>query len=327
MKRWRSSRASSRGQRRAADLGLLHARDHRVDGLGDARVLPAELRQVRGEPRRALQDLVVQPIGALGDDHVLVEGIPDLDELLEDAGGPVGDAAGGRGRDRLLQVDERIVQGLAACSSRVQRRGSRYRRVGPSNQGSLIGCLNANRGMTVVSGCSDREEAQAMVRRLLALTLAVISLSLAVPAGGAVVVRATFNASNDPVFKPRTTQVARGTRVVWRSVEGLHTVTAYGGNWSKDVIVSAGRDDGPHVQDQWHLQVPLHVPLLALGGSVQRDVRQDRRRLRPMEPERERGTREAGGHPARWPLVRRPTGPREPARSVRRSVGRSGGPG
>ena len=78
-----------------------------------------------------------------------------------------------------------------------------------------------------------------MVRRAVALLVAVVSLSLAVPAGGAVVIKATFaNGSN--VFKPRRVEVPTGTRVVWKGVVGTHTVTAYGGNWSKNVTISAG---------------------------------------------------------------------------------------
>jgi plastocyanin len=82
-----------------------------------------------------------------------------------------------------------------------------------------------------------------MVRRAVALLLAVVSLSLAVPAGGAVVIKATFaNGSN--VFKPKRTEVAVGTRVVWKAVSGTHTVTAYGGNWSKNVTISTGETTG-----------------------------------------------------------------------------------
>ena len=78
-----------------------------------------------------------------------------------------------------------------------------------------------------------------MVRRVVALVLAVVSLTFTVPAGSAVVVRATF-ADGSGVFKPRRVEVARDTRVVWKSVSGTHTVTAYGGNWSKNVTLSSG---------------------------------------------------------------------------------------
>jgi plastocyanin len=64
---------------------------------------------------------------------------------------------------------------------------------------------------------------------------------VALPASGAFVVRAT---SDGNVFRPKRAEVNRGTRVVWRAVGGSHTVTAYGGGWSKNVTLSAGERTG-----------------------------------------------------------------------------------
>lgn len=41
-------------------------------------------------------------------------------------------------------------------------------------------------------------------------------------------------------FRPKSLDVARGTKVVWRGVEGSHTVTAYKGRWDKNTVIDAG---------------------------------------------------------------------------------------
>lgn len=86
-----------------------------------------------------------------------------------------------------------------------------------------------------------------MLRRSIVILTAVF-LSLvgvgALPAQAAVLVKATYNLSGDPVFKPRRLEVARGTRVVWKSVSGIHTVTSYGGGWSKNATIAQGAQTG-----------------------------------------------------------------------------------
>lgn len=74
-----------------------------------------------------------------------------------------------------------------------------------------------------------------------ALAVAVVLAAAALPANGAFLVRATSDGFR---FRPARAEVARGTRVVWRAVGGTHTVTAYGGGWSKDTRIRAGERTG-----------------------------------------------------------------------------------
>jgi plastocyanin len=55
-------------------------------------------------------------------------------------------------------------------------------------------------------------------------------------AQAAVRVRAT----DSQTFRPARLRIDAGTKVVWKAVAGTHTVTAYRGDWSKDVEISAG---------------------------------------------------------------------------------------
>jgi plastocyanin len=81
-----------------------------------------------------------------------------------------------------------------------------------------------------------------MRRRTIGLAIAAGALLLAtsLPSQGAVLVRATAQRT----FQPKTVEVAKGTRVNWRSVSGTHTVTAYKGDWSKDTTISSGEQTG-----------------------------------------------------------------------------------
>ena len=72
------------------------------------RTLPAS----RGRP---LEDLVVQPVGLLGHDDVLLERGADLVHLLGDHGRPILDPAGRRRGQRLLQVHE--ANRAASCGA------------------------------------------------------------------------------------------------------------------------------------------------------------------------------------------------------------------
>ena len=65
-------------------------------------------------------------------------------------------------------------------------------------------------------------------------------LSQAMPAQAAVVIKAGGNAACDR-FRPASVSIAKGTKVVWKAVCGEHTVTAYGGNWSKNVHLNQGQ--------------------------------------------------------------------------------------
>lgn len=78
-----------------------------------------------------------------------------------------------------------------------------------------------------------------MSRSIRLFLVAAMSVGLiAAPALAAPVrVRATSNNTWAPVEQHATT----GQRVVWRNPTGRwHTVTSYGGNWSKDTRINAG---------------------------------------------------------------------------------------
>lgn len=78
-----------------------------------------------------------------------------------------------------------------------------------------------------------------MSRLLRLLLVAAISVALvAAPALAAPVrVRATSNST----WSPFEQHASRGQRVVWRNpTDRTHTVTSYGGNWSKSTVIRAG---------------------------------------------------------------------------------------
>jgi plastocyanin len=72
------------------------------------------------------------------------------------------------------------------------------------------------------------------------LAALVLVLAIAGAASGAVLVRGIRTDSGRNVWRPRIVDIARGQTVKWKAVEGTHTVTAYGGNWSKNVTLSQG---------------------------------------------------------------------------------------
>lgn len=72
---------------------------------------------------------------------------------------------------------------------------------------------------------------------ILAGALAGIALWQAGPAAAAA---ATVQARCD-FFSPATKSVAKGTKVIWRSVCDDHTVTSYGGNWAKNTVLDQGQ--------------------------------------------------------------------------------------
>ncbi len=86
-------------------------------------MLLAQASHVAGQPGRPLEDLVVEAVGTFGHADVLFERLAHLDHLLEDRGRPIGDPAGRGGGDRLLQVDQGVVEGLAALPCGIECRG------------------------------------------------------------------------------------------------------------------------------------------------------------------------------------------------------------
>jgi plastocyanin len=77
---------------------------------------------------------------------------------------------------------------------------------------------------------------------LLALTLAVTGV-VAVPGtsiGGTSRVKAA-GSSGSYTWEPKTRKIAAGDKVAWKNPTSAdHTVTAYGGGWSKDVRLDPG---------------------------------------------------------------------------------------
>src|SRR3954447_19667780 len=130
----------------AADLGVLATLEVRGDALPDLRVLVAESAHVAGEAWRPIEDLVVQAVGLFRHEDVLLEGVANLVELFQDRRRPARDAPRRGRRQRLLEVHERVVQGLPALARRVQRSGqilvfkhgrTPYRRVYPASKGRV----------------------------------------------------------------------------------------------------------------------------------------------------------------------------------------------
>ena len=72
------------------------------------------------------------------------------------------------------------------------------------------------------------------------LAALVLVLTIAGMASGAVLVRGLRTDAGRDVWRPKRVDIAVGQTVKWKSVEGSHTVTAYGGNWSKNVILTQG---------------------------------------------------------------------------------------
>jgi plastocyanin len=74
---------------------------------------------------------------------------------------------------------------------------------------------------------------------VVAAAVAGLALGPAIPAHAAVTIRAKCN-----FYDPKSVSIHKGTRVVWRGACKTHTVTAYGGNWSKNVTISKGETTG-----------------------------------------------------------------------------------
>jgi plastocyanin len=75
---------------------------------------------------------------------------------------------------------------------------------------------------------------------VIVLTGALI-VTIAAAASGAVLVRGLRKDAGRDVWRPKRVDIARGQTVKWKAVEGAHTVTAYGGNWSYNVTLSQGQ--------------------------------------------------------------------------------------
>jgi plastocyanin len=79
--------------------------------------------------------------------------------------------------------------------------------------------------------------ARSIRRAALAAVTVLLMLLPATTAQASVLVKAT----GSQTFRPKRLEIGTGTKVVWKSVSGTHTVTAYSHNWSKDVTISTGQ--------------------------------------------------------------------------------------
>lgn len=78
-----------------------------------------------------------------------------------------------------------------------------------------------------------------MKRPLVILAALMLVLAMAGAAsGGTVTVKAGASGST---FSPKSKSVAKGTKVVWMNAgSATHTITSYGGDWSKNKTVAPG---------------------------------------------------------------------------------------
>src|SRR3954470_21671209 len=68
-----------------------------------------------------------------------------------------------------------------------------------------------------------------------------LALAPAAPAQAATVVKATQSLT----FKPRTVNINKGAKVVWKNTcSCTHTVTATSNNWNKDTTIQSGDTTG-----------------------------------------------------------------------------------
>src|SRR5437763_605727 len=72
---------------------------------------------------------------------------------------------------------------------------------------------------------------------LLVVFALVLALSSSLPAQAATVIKAGAG-SSCMRYKPASVSVAKGAKVVWKDVCGMHTVTSYSKNWSKNTTLS-----------------------------------------------------------------------------------------
>ena len=77
--------------------------------------------------------------------------------------------------------------------------------------------------------------------KLLIPAIALVTMFAMAPAANSAVVVKGSTTTSGSHWKPKITDVAKGTKVVWKAVSGTHTVTSYSKNWSKNVTISTGQ--------------------------------------------------------------------------------------
>ena len=106
-----------------------------------------------------------------------------------------------------------------------------------------------------------------MMRRRLTMIATVLVVMTAVftagSAGAASPIRAVKGTSGFH-WAPSTVHTAAGTRIVWKAVTGVHTVTAYGGKWKKNTMLRAGGTTSFTFQSRgvYHFRCRFHSVLV-----------------------------------------------------------------
>jgi len=77
--------------------------------------------------------------------------------------------------------------------------------------------------------------------KLLIPAIALVAVFAMAPAANSAVVVKGVSGPAGFHWKPKTTNVTRGTRVTWKAVAGTHTVTAYRGSWNKNTTINQGQ--------------------------------------------------------------------------------------
>jgi plastocyanin len=75
--------------------------------------------------------------------------------------------------------------------------------------------------------------------RFVVAAFAVATIALGPSGTAQAAIAATFRGSGTS-WSPTRVTINAGQTVRWKAVSGTHTVTAYGGNWSKNTVLSAG---------------------------------------------------------------------------------------
>ena len=73
------------------------------------------------------------------------------------------------------------------------------------------------------------------------IVAALLSVTLLLTSAGFAQASVVIKATSTRRWNPATTSVAHGTKVVWKNpTTSPHTVTAWGGGWSKNTTIAAG---------------------------------------------------------------------------------------
>lgn len=74
---------------------------------------------------------------------------------------------------------------------------------------------------------------------VMAAAMVLVAAFAAQSAGAAVLIKGVDTSSGFR-WKPHAVNVAVGTKVVWKAMTGIHTVTAYTGRWRKSTTIARG---------------------------------------------------------------------------------------